>query len=339
MFHRVDTLACVSKTATTTPARFLPTPWVNYPRREASESRLDIRLETAGQQVGTEVGLWTYSPHQEKRPAKPPRILLIHGFRGDHHGMQLIADALPEYEVFVPDLPGYGLTQPLRGADGTRTEHTVELYAKFVEALAEKLGLGPGDLLLGHSFGTIVCSAHAALHRREWAGLALSAPVTNNVFAGRLLPGAAVVELYYRLSQLLPETAGNAFLRSPTILEVTNVTLGVGWDQKLTDYVRDQHRQFFGGYTDRQTLLESYRASSRYTVADFAAQIDLPTLLLPGAKDNLSTVAGRMAVRDALPQGQLEIIRGSGHLVHYEKPVQVARAVRRFGREVGVTGA
>ncbi len=31
-----------------------------------------------------------------------PTLLLIHGFRGDHHGMQLIVDALPEYEVLVP---------------------------------------------------------------------------------------------------------------------------------------------------------------------------------------------------------------------------------------------
>jgi pimeloyl-ACP methyl ester carboxylesterase len=32
---------------------------------------------------------------------------MIHGFRGDHHGLQLFADALPEYRVIIPDLPGF----------------------------------------------------------------------------------------------------------------------------------------------------------------------------------------------------------------------------------------
>lgn len=259
-----------------------------------------------------------------------PRLLLIHGFRGDHHGMQLITDALAGFEVLVPDLPGYGRTPPVRSASGERVEHTVDLYAAVVEALAQGLGLGPADALLGHSFGTIVCAAHLAQHQRDWTGLVLGAPVSDHIFRGRLLPGAGVVELYYRLCQLLPEPAGNALLRSRTVLEVMNLTLSVGWDRQLSAFAKDQHRQFFGNYSDRQTLLESYYASSRHTVLDYAQDIHVPTLLAAGAKDTMSTAEGLRALRGALPDGHLEVIRGAGHLVHYEKPAQLARAVRRF---------
>ncbi len=290
---------------------------------------MPINVELDGQRVHTDAALWKYS--SDDGAAQRPRLLLIHGFRGDHHGMQLIADALAEFEVLVPDLPGYGQTAPMRDVrTGERVEHTVEVYAGVVEALAEKQGLGSGDGLLGHSFGTIVCAAHVARHRRPWAGLVLSAPVSDDIFSGKLLPGAAVVELYYRLCQLLPEAAGDAVLRSRAVLEVMNLTLGVGWDPQLGAFAKDQHRQFFGDYSDRGTLLESYHASSRHTVLDYAEDIRVPTLLAAGAKDNLSTPEGLRALREALPGGALEIIRHAGHLVHYERPAQLARAVRRF---------
>ena len=257
---------------------------------------------------------------------------MIHGFRGDHHGMQLIVDALPEYEVMVPDLPGFGLTPPVRGTAGRPVEHSVDLYAGLVSRLAQQLDLGPDDVLMGHSFGTTIASAHIAEHQRQWAGLVLSAPISDGVFSGPLLPGASAVELYYRLSQVLPERSANALLRSAAILALTNLSMGVETDPAVRSYVRDQHRQFFGSYADRQTLLEAYRASSRHTVADYAPRLHLPVALLPGTKDQLSTRAGRRRLRDALPQGRMELIRGSGHLLHYERPAQLARAVRRFLR-------
>lgn len=308
--------------------------WVGYPHRPGNQQTLNVKFNDDDAGPGgltSRVALWQYSPGAGTAgPQKRPRILLIHGFRGDHHGMQLIVDALPEFEVFVPDLPGFGTTSPLVDAQGSRVEHTVARYAGFVGALAQQLDLNEHDVLMGHSFGTIVTAAHTAQNPQAWAKLVLTAPISNHIFRGRLLAGAAVVELYYAISRLLPESAGNAFLRSRTVLKITNLTMRAERDPRVTEYVRDQHAQHFGGYSDRQTLLEAYAASSRHTVLDYAADLRLPVLLLPGSGDQLSTEAGRRALRDALPQGKLEVIRGAGHLVHYEKPAQIARAIRRW---------
>src|SRR5699024_8013267 len=112
----------------------------------------------------------------------------------------------------------------------------------------------------------------------------------------------------------------HALLRSDAILELTNLTMIVETDPAVQQYVRDQHRQFFGSYADRQTLLEAYWASSRHTVSDYARDLHLPVALLPGTQDQLSTRTGRRRLRAELPQGHLEMIRGAGHLLHYEKP-------------------
>lgn len=324
------TLCLVGKIPITTPPRFLPAPWAEHSHREPELLSVAVRCELDGRTVTGDIAVWRYA--SSLQPARSERMLMVHGFRGDHHGMQLIVDGLPEFEVLVPDLPGFGRSAPLRTQDGTRVEHTVDLYSAVVDAVAEVFTFGPGDSLVGHSFGTIVCAAHCAVYTRQWSSVVLSAPISDNIFRGRRLPGACLVELYYRVAQLLPESAGNALLRSPTVLRVMNLTLGVGWDQDLQAFVEDQHRQFFGRYTDRATLLDSYWASSRHTALDFAEAVTIPTLLVPGTQDNLSTPRGRRALRDALPHGELEVIRGAGHLVHYEKPAQLSRAIRRFVR-------
>lgn len=323
---------------------------VSFSSAGAQHSRTGSASSAAARRLHTDVALWRYSPNAELGSdfgadldaagdadldaaggeLQRPKLLLIHGFRGDHHGLQLIVDALPEYEVLVPDLPGFGATPPARSAAGRGVEHTVEVYAGFVEGLAAHLELGSKDVLMGHSFGTTIVAAHAAQDQRRWAALVLSAPISNQVFSGPMLPGAAAVELYYQVSRFLPEVAGNLLLRSAAALAITNLTMAVDKDPRVSAYVRDQHKRFFGGYADRATLLQAYRASSRHTVADYAGALDLPVLLLPGAKDQLSTPAGQRRLRDALPQGRLEIIRGAGHLLHYERPAQLARALRRF---------
>src|SRR5690625_7122166 len=73
---------------------------------------------------------------------------------------------------------------------------------------------------MGHSFGTTIAASHIAKHQRQWAGLVLSAPISDSVFSGPMLAGASAVELYYRLSQALPERAAHALLRSDAILEL-----------------------------------------------------------------------------------------------------------------------
>lgn len=317
--------------------------WTSSPARTGERRTVPVQVPGGG----TEAALWHYRPSKSTKGADDagpgrlglPRLLLIHGFRGDHHGMQLIVDALPEYEIFVPDLPGFGETAPLCSPDGKPLNHSVDTFAEVVEALAAELELGPRDAVAGHSFGSIVVAAHIARSERRWAGAGLIAPISDDIFRGRLLPGAAGVELYYRLCAVLPAGWGDRALRSRIALGVMNLSMIVTDDPGLTAFIRDQHGRYFGRYADRRTLLEAYRASSRHTVAEYASSLNLPVLLLSGAQDQISTRRGRLALRDAVTgprtgDARMEVIRGSGHLLHYEKPAQVGRALRRFLQEL-----
>ena len=54
-------------------------------------------------------------------------MVMVHGFRGDHHGLALLADCLPDTEVYLPELPGFGHSPAFPDA-----EHTVAHYATAV---------------------------------------------------------------------------------------------------------------------------------------------------------------------------------------------------------------
>ena len=51
-----------------------------------------------------------------------------------------------DYEVLIPDLPGYGKTPELK-------KHDLESYADWLINLVDQIG--PDVVVLGHSFGSL----------------------------------------------------------------------------------------------------------------------------------------------------------------------------------------
>ncbi|MBC7943187.1 alpha/beta fold hydrolase, partial [Candidatus Saccharibacteria bacterium] len=141
----------------------------------------------------TNVAFWTY------HDAKLPTIVMIHGFRGTHHGLDLIAKALPEYYVIVPDLPGFGKSDPLH------EEHSLDNYIKWLHAFITELKLSEPPVLLGHSFGSIITAAYAGQHPDSISKLILVNPIGAPALQG---PKAAMTQLailYYLLGKKLPK--------------------------------------------------------------------------------------------------------------------------------------
>ena len=68
-----------------------------------------LEARTHGSEVvldGARVAYWSYEPVRVTPETRT--ILVIHGFRGDHHGLLRVADQLSEMRLIMPDLPGFG---------------------------------------------------------------------------------------------------------------------------------------------------------------------------------------------------------------------------------------
>ncbi|MGO4586468.1 alpha/beta fold hydrolase [Arthrobacter sp. 2RAF6] len=286
----------------------------------ARTSASDIDLD------GSNVAYWCYEP--VKVTADTRTILVIHGFRGDHHGLLRVVDHLPEMRVIMPDLPGFGSSEPFAG-----DPHTVERYGKFITGFMAALGLGPDTVLLGHSFGSIVASHFAAANPGAIRPLILVNPIAAPALEGPKGLMTKLAVLYYQVSAKLPRRLGLAVLRSRLIVRVMSAAMAKTRDRELRAFVHGQHDAYFSAFADRASLLESFRASVSSHVAEVAAQLDLPVLLVAGEKDEIALLRDQHKLLEMLPDGALEVIPDVGHLIHYETPAPAAAAIRSFLEE------
>ena len=272
---------------------------------------------------GGKVAFWTYEPVHAGPETRT--ILVIHGFRGDHHGLLRVADQLSEMRIIMPDLPGFG------GSDAfTSGPHSVEQYGSFIIGFMAALGLGPETVLLGHSFGSIIAAHFVADHPGSVNPLILINPIAAPALEGPKGVMTRLAVLYYRLAARLPRHLGLALLRSPLIVRIMSETMAKTADRDLRRFIHGQHSAYFSAFASRDSLLESFTASVSSHVAEVAGRLTLPVLLIAGEKDEIAVLPDQHRLAALLPDGELKVIPGVGHLIHYETPEPAASFIRSF---------
>ena len=254
---------------------------------------------------------------------KPAGVLLaVHGFRGDHHGLARITELLADYTLIVPDLPGFGSSTAMD------REHDVQGYALVLDELSRELELGDHVVLVGHSFGSLIAAKLATL--REFAALVLINPISEPPLESSQRFLAQGAGLFYAACARLPGRLGERILRSRLITDAMSAFMTKSKDSAVRRYVRDQHRAYFAGFYNRETLAQAYRASISHTVQQWAGQIAEPVLMVGGEQDEMGSPATQEQLRASFPDAELVMLPEVGHLVHYEKAAETAAALRRF---------
>jgi pimeloyl-ACP methyl ester carboxylesterase len=277
--------------------------------------RMPVRRDELALRGGV-TACWTYGPDDAART-----IVFLHGLRGDHHGLEPIVSHLDGVRVVVPDLPGFGASPPF-----SHDAHDVTGYAAWAGELVDAVGGRP--VLAGHSFGSIV--AAAAARTADVARLVLVNPIAT---AARRGPRQAMTRLtvgYHRLAAALPERAGTALLRHPLVTRIASAAMTTTADPALRRWIHAEHGRYFSGFADRRVLLEAFHASIGHNVAEYAADVTLPTLLVAAERDDIAPLAAQRALARTFPDAHLVVVAGAGHLAHYEAPAAVARAIMDF---------
>ncbi|WP_417363754.1 alpha/beta fold hydrolase [Glutamicibacter arilaitensis] len=284
------------------------------------------QLVTTHHLNGAEIRVYTHLAQQPSRGV----IYAVHGFRGDHHGLARIVSHLEHYTVIVPDLPGFGSSTSM--AD---LEHDVNGYAAVLQQLAQELQLDSSVHLLGHSFGSIVAAKLATT--RSFASLILLNPISELALESDQALLAKLTSGYYEVCAKLPARIGEPLLRSKLFSDAMSLVMTKSKDPSIRAYVRDQHRAYFGGFHSRATLAQAYRASISATVGDYAPQLELPTLMVGGMQDELGTPQTQEALRARFANAHLVMLENVGHLIHYEKAPQTAKAIENFLQELAAS--
>lgn len=261
---------------------------------------------------------WVYGPEGDDIPT----VVAVHGFRGEHHGLEPVIAYLPGVRVISPDLPGFGETAPIPGR-----EHDLSLYAGWLTEFARTVA--PGAVVLGHSFGSIVASAAVA------GGLSTPRLILINPIGAPALEGpkgvlTRLAVLYYALGARLPERLGTLLLRSPLVVRIMSIAMAKTKDRALRRFIHDQHDTYFSRFADRDVLHDAFVTSASHDVRAFAGVIDVPTLLIAAQRDDITPIEAERRLATMFPDAELVEIADVGHLIHYETPAVAAGAIRRF---------
>lgn len=269
--------------------------------------------------LGTTTTYWEYNPD------KPTTLILIHGFRGTHHGLLKIAELLPEYRLIIPDLPGFGVSEALTSGHGIGDY--VEWLFQFRQIVDPST---PSSYIVGHSFGSIIVSHYASLHPSTVSKLTVINPIGAPALEGeqRLLTQLAI--LYYWLGRKLPARAARAWISLKPITKITSITMRKTKDRQIRKFIDEQHYTHFSSFANPTQLSEAFKTSVSHDVSQVAEHLTMPTLMIVGEKDVITALNKQHELHAKIGDAELVIIPDVGHLTHYETPSQVASAIRKF---------
>lgn len=275
--------------------------------------------ERTGDVLGAQTAWWEYGDSDAATT-----LVLVHGFRGDHHGLEPIVAHLGRgIRSIVPDLPGFGASAPLnQGA------HDIAGYAAWLRAFVEAVG-GPEPVVLGHSFGSIIVASAAAsgLHSRS---IVLVNPIAAPALEGPKAVLSRFAALYYRLAAVLPRPLGFALLRNRIVVRIMSIAMATTQRPTLRRWIHEEHDRYFSIFADRRVVLEAFRASISEDVSHFVPRIAAHTLLIAAAEDQITPLPAQRVLAGRFRDGRLVVVPEVGHLVHYEAPDAAAAAITAF---------
>ena len=269
---------------------------------------------------GSLTSYWEYGT-----PSDQPTIVMVHGFRGDHHGLEPVVAHLPGFHMISPDLPGFGESEPLR-----LSRHDINGYAGWLKRFVDALNLDSAPVLLGHSFGSIVVSA--ALSRTDLSTdqLILVNPIAAPALSGPRGILTRLAVFYYQMGAILPERVGFALLKNRAIVRVMSVTMSKTKNRPLRRWIHSEHDRYFSAFSDRDVVLEAFKASVSNDVSEFAASINARTLLVAADRDDITPVSAQHTLVELCPDATLDVLPDVGHLIHYELPARAASLITGF---------
>jgi pimeloyl-ACP methyl ester carboxylesterase len=266
---------------------------------------------------GSSFAYWQYASSSPNAKL----LVFVHGYRGNHRGLEAIAGALGDYEIIIPDLPGFGLSSEI-------TDHSIEGYVSWLGKFLEATKNDKPINLLGHSFGSIVVGNLARTQKLD--SVILINPVSAPALAGPRAALTFLARAFYGISWMLPEKVGVRLLKLPLSVQIMSSVMAKTKSKELRSWIHKQHLDNFSDFSSVRVAVEGYRASVASNLTDYAAQISQRTLLIAGEKDDITSLSMQESASKLYPNAELKVIPEVGHLIHYEAPVQAAKLIRDF---------
>ena len=239
-------------------------------------------------------------------------VVLLHAFPlSSAMWLEQRNDLADTCRVITPDLRGFGGSQ--LGFD----EPSLDLMADDVAAVLDRLDL-PEVVLGGLSMGGYVAMAFLRRHPGR-----VSALVLADTKAGAD-PDAAK-DNRRRIADMLVEDDSTQVLVDEVLPALVGET--TRRDQPV---VQGRVRALLEAAPPAAAAWAQRAMAARPDSLDTLRKVDVPAVVILGEEDQLASRDDAEAMVEALPQGQLVLIPGAGHLSAVEAPGAFSTAVREM---------
>ena len=292
--------------------------------KSSAELMSDAQLRAQAKSVsvsGITAKYWYY-PASSVDSSKAENLVLVHGYRGDHHGLEAFAGGLTAYNVYSPDLPGFGSSDPLN------VEHNLDAYTLWLKNFIDALGLKRPNAV-GHSFGTLVVSSCDAKYDL-FSKITLVNPVGGGRIKGIAKFLVSFVKFYYWVAHVLPESIGQRMAKTYLLVDSMSAFTTKSRNKELRRWVKLQHRTHFNSFANSQVVWESYLASTGNVVTPFVTSIHKPVLMIAAELDEITPVYAVRDIAKTMDNAEVYEIKGCGHLVHYETAQEAVDVMNEF---------
>ena len=225
-------------------------------------------------------------------------VVILHGWGDSSEGWQSFVRKLSKrYDVIVPDLPGFGGTEPPHEA------WNVTSYAQFVRDFLQKLDIKP-YAIVGHSNGGAIAvrGVGQGLFVADKLVLLASSGVRNPRASSRL---QVIAKVGKAVSTPLPKRLRSNFRR--------RLYERVGSDMLVAEHLQD---------TFKRIVRDDVRADAAY--------ISTPTLLVYGEADTATSPKLGQQLHAAIDGSGFVVLPGAGHFVHVDAAAETQRLVGDF---------
>ena len=240
-----------------------------------------------------------------------PPVVLLHPFPCNREFWNPAAAAFESnYRLILPDLRGHGDSGIGEGPA------LMQKYASDIARVLDAAGIGRA-VFIGCSIGGYILFEFWRRFRARVTALAIcdSRPQADNAEAraNRLNAAAAVLEQGTEqfLDTMIPKLMGRTTVATrPDLVEGARAMM-----RKMS--------------AEDISLVQQGMAARPDSVADLKS-INVPTLIVTGEEDVLSTVADSELMRQNIAGSQLKVIPKAGHYAPWEQPEAVGKVLRQF---------
>jgi pimeloyl-ACP methyl ester carboxylesterase len=241
-----------------------------------------------------------------------PPLVFLHGFPFDHSMWDAQRREFRNtHRVIIPDLRGLGRSEV------SPVPVTMDLFADDVAALLDAVGVTEPVTLCGLSMGGCVAFAFVRRHAARLKGLILcdcrAIADTPEIVANRRKLAEKVL------------TDG-----PPVVVETMMPRLFGPTTNEKQPQVIDALRNVMLASSSRGIAAAQLALADRPDSTPTLAEIRVPTLVIVGEHDAISTAAEMQGIAAAIAGAKAVVIPGAGHMAPTEKPADVNRAIREW---------